>query len=187
VSARNPIPWHAEARRLYAELGNYSEVGRRLGQSAAAVWSALNVERSRETKRRFVARNPGYTTEQKRRYRQDPQRAERDRVLSRRWKTENRERNRARDVARLDAKATGTCACGNRIYDGGGECGRCAVTTSHRARCERIAALWHDGATIAAIADDIGSTPGSVGVDIHRMRADGWDLPYRRARKAVAA
>jgi hypothetical protein len=43
----------------------------------------------------------------------------------------------------------------------------------------RIWVLWHGGATVAEIADELGTTPGTVGVAMVRMRKEGWPLPYR--------
>lgn len=48
------------------------------------------------------------------------------------------------------------------------------------ARREQIAALWDDGHDVVAIAEALGSTKGSIGVEMTLMRHDGWDLPYRR-------
>lgn len=42
-----------------------------------------------------------------------------------------------------------------------------------------IEAMWHDGFTTPEIADELGTTPGTIENAIHRMRAAGWDVPYR--------
>ena len=49
-----------------------------------------------------------------------------------------------------------------------------------RPRRERILQLWNQGATIAEIAADLGTTDSAVGVTMHSMRKEGWDLPHRR-------
>lgn len=42
-----------------------------------------------------------------------------------------------------------------------------------------IFALWRDGATIAEIAAALDTTPGTIGVEMSRMRLLGWSLPRR--------
>lgn len=68
---------------------------------------------------------------------------------------------------------------------------RCAkhVPQSVRAgeRREFIARRWSEGALTREIAVELGSTKAAVGVQIARMRADGWDLPHRYRRRADAA
>lgn len=54
--------------------------------------------------REWNAKHPGYSSDAVRRYRQDPEKRERDRAASRRWKEANRERNRARDRERDRAR-----------------------------------------------------------------------------------
>lgn len=69
-------------------------------------------------------------------------------------------------------------------------CGPCAhrhiIASGERAdmvrrvaKCQRIVALWHDGRTIRQIAAALDTTPGTIGVEITRMRREGWDVPYR--------
>lgn len=58
-------------------------------------------------------------------------------------------------------------------------CGSCVSAEATEKR-EQIAAMWTEGKTIPAIAEAIGTTPDTIGVEMCRMRADGWDLPYRR-------
>ena len=48
-----------------------------------------------------------------------------------------------------------------------------------RARRARIEKLWNEGLSMAEIAEEIGSTKGSINVEIVRMRGMGYDLPYR--------
>jgi IS30 family transposase len=47
----------------------------------------------------------------------------------------------------------------------------------------QIQRLWLDGLPTAEIAVALGSTTGSISVEINRMRGLGWDLPFRRARR----
>jgi hypothetical protein len=51
-----------------------------------------------------------------------------------------------------------------------------AATNTRRSEIRR---LWLRGASAREIAEDLGSTAKSIGVEITRMRRDGWDLPYR--------
>jgi hypothetical protein len=50
-------------------------------------------------KKAWNAAHPGYSTAGVRRYREDPEKREKERERSRSWKERNRERNRARDRA----------------------------------------------------------------------------------------
>lgn len=48
-----------------------------------------------------------------------------------------------------------------------------------KARREKIAELWREGLTLKQIAAELSSTANAIGTDIARMRAAGYDLPYR--------
>lgn len=88
-----------------------------------------------------------------------------------------------------NAHDRGVCACGAIMAVGAGRRGfgrcwscECAARRDARdARRDQIAALYREGGTLAIIAGELDSTTGSIGVELARMRADGWDLPYRRA------
>lgn len=56
-----------------------------------------------------------------------------------------------------------------------------------RERRERVVVLWRDGLTMLEICEVIGWTRNSLGGEISRMRQAGYDLPYRYARRKVAA
>lgn len=86
--------------------------------------------------------------------------------------------------ARLEGR-TEVCECGGFTRPGE-PCGICQIHAGAERRRERIARLWRQDLTAPEIAAIIGSTANSVGVEITRMRADGWDLPFRR-REAQAA
>lgn len=61
-------------------------------------------------------------------------------------------------------------------------CTRCHLR-HHRINPEqrrRVHQMWHDGASIQAIADATGRSWGAVAAMVADMREDGWDLPYRR-------
>lgn len=49
------------------------------------------------------------------------------------------------------------------------------MDTKHRL----IQEMWLRGAKTPEIANAIGGTVGALRVEMHRMRRDGWDLPYR--------
>jgi DNA-binding CsgD family transcriptional regulator len=52
-------------------------------------------------------------------------------------------------------------------------------------RAERIVAWWAEGRTLAEIGAHLGWSKGHVTNHLHRLRAKGYDLPYRRVpRKA---
>lgn len=81
-----------------------------------------------------------------------------------------------------------------------GRCETCGAWTSRREykRCplhadvaiaaeerrEEIVDRWAAGETMLEIAAALGTTKGSLSVDITRMRKAGYDLPYRQAAVA---
>lgn len=73
------------------------------------------------------------------------------------------------------------------------EAHRITVTAESRRRFgtderqAQVAALYREGLTVPAIAERLGAPVGTVGRDVHQLRAEGHDLPYRDARRAVAA
>lgn len=95
----------------------------------------------------------------------------------------------------------GVCeVCGAATsYGTGGPARRCHRHGSPRSaelqreralpRYRRIVDLYRAGVPVSGIADNVGMTPASVSSALHRMRAEGWDVPYRRAqdRKPEAA
>jgi transposase len=69
------------------------------------------------------------------------------------------------------------------------ESSRSAVLRAAHGTSERrakLAALYAEGLTYAEIATRMGVCPGTVDSHLHRMRRDGWDLPYRNAPKVTA-
>lgn len=46
-------------------------------------------------------------------------------------------------------------------------------------RQEAIIGLWRAGLSLRAIAEEVSSTPGAVGVSVSHMRKRGVDLPHR--------
>jgi hypothetical protein len=80
------------------------------------------------------------------------------------------------------------CAdCGGEMGVGSGwkdfkRCRTCALRRQSECKQERrraIADMWARGLSIRAIAAELDSTAGSIGVEIVRMRKDGWALPHR--------
>lgn len=75
-------------------------------------------------------------------------------------------------------------SCGTPMSRGYERCVNCRRRADRIARDMRrakIAAAWAQGATAADIADDLGTTVGTVFSDLHRMRAEGgWEVPLRR-------
>lgn len=54
-------------------------------------------------------------------------------------------------------------------------------------RRERIAALYRDGVTLGAIAQEVGGSATSIGATVSHLRARGWDLPPRQGRRPTSA
>lgn len=77
------------------------------------------------------------------------------------------------------------CECGKEIGSASNRCLACHTAASERERTERrirIAALWAEGLSMAQIASEMGrASKASVSVEMQRMRAAGWELPYRQA------
>jgi hypothetical protein len=116
--------------------------------------------------------------------RRDPRFAQQSRETSKRWKDRNRGRNRKRDrefTKRPEKR--GVCPqCGGPKGAGGVRrvlCAGCVAARAQR-RKERIQALWLAGFSYREIADDLGSTVGSIKAEVVRMRHDGWEMPRRR-------
>jgi transposase len=115
--------------------------------------------------------------------------AERTRETSRRWKAQNPERRRALDQAAHLRRFPFTCpTCGGGSATEG-DCGHCEARAGRDTRYRFIAERWAAGDSMRQIAALLNSTPKAIGADLHRMREDGWELPYRRqpTREALAA
>jgi ribosomal protein L40E len=141
------------------DLSN-SEVGKCCGLSKQQVWRALNPERTKEFHRRSNA-----------------QRAQAKRA----WEREN-----DRGVCERCGATTGV-GSGRR---GNRNCKRCHNELRREARLVRAAEierLWKSGASMYAIADELGWTRDALGVEMVRLRNEGLaDLPYRRRPKHLA-
>ena len=159
--------WHREALRLREQGLTYREIGERIGRTTGTVSSTITRLTNAE-------------------YR------EAERARSRAYKDRNRASVRASNLEYRDRRATGRCACGQRISDSGNICGTCKRSAAAERRRERIAGLWAQGLTEAQVAAELGITHGSIRVEMARMRRAGWDLPCRypaneAKRQAVAA
>jgi hypothetical protein len=89
---------------------------------------------------------------------------------------------RGEQKRRWDEAARHRCACGALIWAKDDRCRTCYDAERRAARDLRramIADLWGRGATRRTIAAAIGTTPGTIGVEVIRMRHDGWDLAKR--------
>jgi predicted transcriptional regulator len=76
----------------------------------------------------------------------------------------------------------GECeVCGART--GKRSCTRCPkhslAREAHRQRREEIQRRWLAGESLNEIAAALGTTKNSAQVTVHRMRREGWDMPYR--------
>lgn len=79
------------------------------------------------------------------------------------------------------------CPCGAAMGVGAARkgatvCREChveQVALGRAMRCERIADMWAQGCTLREIAEALDSAVHSIGASMSRMRAAGWDLPYR--------
>jgi len=47
-------------------------------------------------------------------------------------------------------------------------------------RAEQIVAWWAEGLALAEIRERLGWSKGHLSMEMHRLRAKGYDLPYRR-------
>lgn len=112
-------------------------------------------------------------------------------VIARRETSKRREQAARREYLRSEARRVRCQSCGDLCGIGRRTtqvCRACRMA-SRRERRMRIAAMHADGATLVELAAALNSTPGSVSVEMTKMRHDGWDLPYRREgwTKRVAA
>lgn len=63
---------------------------------------------------------------------------------------------------------------------------RSKVTPARLARRQRVQALWLAGRSIEEIADELGATYSAIGNLMHKMRREGWALPYRNPPRRKA-
>lgn len=101
------------------------------------------------------------------------------------------EQKRAWDEAhRLMCEVCGT-PTGMHAASPEGRHPRCAQHSFQRERAAakraRIVELWGQGLPVAEIAEAVGTTKGTINVEIVRMRGLGYDLPYRRPLEHIEA
>lgn len=70
--------------------------------------------------------------------------------------------------------------CGGPRSSRASLCEQC-YTTPIRERDEQIVQWWHNGDSLAEIAERLGWTANHVGVQLWRLRRAGYDLPLRYA------
>lgn len=124
----------------------------------------------------------------KRRYRLDPEIYEADLARSRAWKARNREHTRNYDLAyQADPTTRAACTkCGGPTAMSPGSrdaatlCAGC-IRERKEDSWREIQRLWKAGWSLLDIAEQLGISRGHLGVTMHRMRQDGWDLPHRYA------
>lgn len=111
----------------------------------------------------------------------DPEQDAAGRAAARAWKAANRERTRAYDHEYGDTHR-GTCVrCGQPRgagQMGPGVCQPCRSKARHL-RCLLICEWWAQGKQIPDICAELGWSSGHLQGEMDRMRADGYDLPYR--------
>lgn len=88
----------------------------------------------------------------------------------------------SRDRAR--ALVGRTCpSCGERMGRRSQTCLACRPNSRQGPQTwERraiVAGMWQGGATIREIAAELGTTPNTVGRELHQYRAEGIELPFR--------
>lgn len=150
------------ARQMRAKGASYRAIARATGLHISTVWRVLNPERAAEVVRASNAR-----------------------------------RHEAK-LAWAHEHDRETCPnCGGRMGVGSKRkhtrlcesCRRSAERTRVHKRRERIQALWNDGRAIREVAAVLDSTPGSIQVELVRMRKEGWYVPCRypanRERRAA--
>ena len=111
---------------------------------------------------------------------------ERYRELNRQW---NAQPERKAAKRRWAQENPGTCeVCGVRTQRKSHS--RCfehhIVREQRRVRAEWIVARWAEGWTGRQIAEALGWSPDHLGVEIDRLRKEGYDLPYRRSPEQLA-
>lgn len=147
----------AKAKKLKAKGLSNREVAERLGVTTSAVTKWLNPNTKLWNQRQNAS----------------PER----KAAKRQWADEN--------DRPLCAECGFERGAGQQRKNPDGLCRACRndrLRSQHLARCHRIEYLWNLGRTLGEIAEDLGSTPGSISVSMVHMRAEGgWDLPYRYA------
>lgn len=141
---------------MAAEGVSTAEIARRLDVVPSTVWKWLHPDRTREFNRRDAAR---------------PER----RASHAAWVL----------MAREDPERVKMCSsCGGRTGSfvwASEQADVCATCRGSRreARWRLIAMWWGEGLTYREIGERLGWTTASAGMEVHRMREAGWNLPRR--------
>jgi transposase len=151
----------AKARTLRKKGLKYREIGARLGISTKLAWEWVNPEKVQATNRRR-------------------------RRAKREWE---------RHWLASDASRAICARCGKKMGRGSArphlqERNARAVESQQRTcsgcaedRRELTIALYREGLPLKVIADRLDTTINSLGVDLVRLRKQGYDLPYRYTMK----
>jgi hypothetical protein len=130
------------------------------------------------------------------RRRTDPAWAERERVAARERKAQLGKAHLAASMRDYAERTRGVCSeCGGPTggkaikLDGSPgnkpaeRCQACHVRAKeHRYRL--VQNMWLEGWTMPEICEALGYAKGYLSLTMNRMRAEGWELPYRRRRAA---
>lgn len=109
-----------------------------------------------------------------------PGEAERDRQTSLAWKHRNKGWLREYDAGYREAHMGECSSCGGEMdpkWDGG-ICMACREEEKDR-RARQIERWWGEGLRLPDIADLLGWSREHLAVEFHRLREQGYDLPYR--------
>lgn len=147
----------ATARKLRAKGATYKAIGEQVGVSASTVVRWLN-----------------------------PGAAERSRTASLAWKRRNRKRHNAHCRRWYYDSKVPCPRCGQPMTQGARLCRACRSDDADR-KARQVEQWWAEGLTISEIAERLGTTVSTVRVSMNHWRRLGYDLPYRRRRKAEAA
>lgn len=119
-----------------------------------------------------IAREVGVSKSTARRY-LHPEEARAD---NRRRREAKREWDRANRPRKPCASCGAEHDAGSRLCD---SCSQAERREATHERAERIVAWWAEGRRVREIARDLGWSVPHVAQEIHRLRAKGYDLPYR--------
>lgn len=104
----------------------------------------------------------------------------RDHANNRNYKLRNRTRLRAYNRAYEEAHRRPCEQCGQPVGRGNetGICGDC-ISDEHDRKMRKLVRLWAEGLTYPEIQAEMGWSKSRLSVEMHRARAQGYDLPYR--------
>lgn len=113
----------------------------------------------------------------------NPDYAEASRAFSRAYKDRNREAVRAQNREYVRTHKAECPECGGEMNRGtgrhGGKCAGCHADDIDR-RARQIEKWWAGEWTLKQIAAELGWSVNHISRELHRLRAKGYELPYRR-------